>query len=105
MAALEGLPVDAGASDPDQVISIGIGLHFEQKFIDPIVFDNRGDEEDDEERVCFSFGDTCPLELWTNAGAGHACRTYKGKHYCCASTKSDDFARNYLAYHAFESVN
>ena len=52
-------------------------------------------------RTRYHFGNDCPLQL----GDDYECKAYAWKHKRCSSMICADFARNYLAKHAFDSGN
>ena len=64
-----------------------------------------GTEDDGEDRLLYHFGDICPLPLWDGAQPHEQCRSYKDKQRYCSSLECEEFARNYLAKHAYESTN
>ena len=83
-------------------------LHYSGCFLDFEQFENPWPSADEEayfgnpDRALYHFGSTCPLEL---AEGADQCKAFKQKCYSCRSYVREEFARNYLAKHAFESGN
>ena len=89
----------------ENLIADGLLLHADLKWVDPHKFDNAViDESVDtgEDRCVFTFGAVCPLPLGSDKDK---CRSYKDKLNQCRSYSCSEFARNYLARHAYDSTN
>ena len=90
---------------PDDLWYQGMELHFNHTFLEFEMYETPWPSADEDkhfgypDRTLYHFGNTCPLVLGDGAPQ---CKAYKHKCYSCTSFVCEEFARNYLAKHAFD---